>query len=209
MWLSNPLNDLLSTKAKVSILRIVTTMNAPLSGREITRRAGLWPASAFKALSELTASGVLVRQDHGRAKTYVLDHASVRLVATLRDLFWTEAARYRDVVAELIADLPGPLSLLLFGSEATSDAKPGSDTDLLVVVPKKTESVEQKVLEVCMDVGERHGLILSWHVADLADLRDWLAVDDPFWRSVRGESILLYGDTPEALERRCQDGKSS
>jgi len=200
---------MLSSKAKVAVLRVVTTVNAPLSGREIARRAGLWPASASKALGELTASGVLVCRDHGRAKAYGLDHSDVKLVAKLRDLFWSEAERYREFVSDLSSGLPEAISLLLFGSEARRDAKPGSDTDVLVVLPEKTERMEQKVLDVCMGVAERHGLSLSWHVADLADLRDWLESDAPLWRNVRGESIILHGDTPEALERRCQDGKNS
>jgi predicted nucleotidyltransferase len=209
MWLRDPLDDLFSSRAKVSILRVVTGVNTPLSGREIARRAGLWPASASKALGELTASGVLVCRDHGRAKAYELDHANLKSLAILQDLFRAEAERYREFIADLSGGLPEAISVVLFGSEARRDARPGSDTDVLVVVPEKTESLEQKVLSVCMGVAERQGLTLSWHVADLADLRDWLTVDDPFWRNVRVEGVILHGDTLEALERRCQDGKSS
>lgn len=209
MWLRDPLNDMFSSRAKVSVLRVITGVNTPLSGREIARRAGLWSASASKALGELTASGVLVCRDHGRAKTYELNHSDVRLITGLRSLFEAEADRYRECVAGLRRGLPEAISMVLFGSEARRDARPGSDTDLLVVVPEKTEGLEQKVLSVCMSVAEKQGLTLSWHVADLADVRDWVTSGDPFWRNLRVEGVILHGDTLEALERRCQDGKTS
>jgi hypothetical protein len=39
MWLSLPLDDLLSSRAKVAMLRVLCRTNAPLRGREIARRS--------------------------------------------------------------------------------------------------------------------------------------------------------------------------
>jgi predicted nucleotidyltransferase len=209
MWLRDPLSDLLSSGAKVSILRVLSEVNAPLSGREIARRAGVWSSAASKALGELTASGVLDCRDHGRAKTYVLDRTDVALVAQLQQLFRAEAARFRQFVADMTEGVPEALSLVLFGSEARREANPRSDTDVLIVVARKTQALESRVLDLCVGVAHRYGLDLAWHVADLADLRDWDTTANPFWLNVQRDGVILHGMSMEALERRWQRGNPS
>ncbi len=209
MWLVRPLDDLLSSKAKVAILRVICHANAPLSGREIARRAGVWSSAASKALGELTASGILSCRDHGRAKTYELESTDIPLVGHLRDLFMAEADRYRGFVAEVVHETPEALTVFLFGSEARSQAKPGSDTDVLIVVERKDETLEQRILDRCLDVAMRHGIALSWHVADLQDLREWEATGNAFWRNVTRDGIRLHGSSLEALRRQWQPGKAS
>lgn len=59
MWLRNPLDDVLSSRAKVSILRVLCHVNAPLNGRGIARRAGIWSGPGSMALGELTAAGII------------------------------------------------------------------------------------------------------------------------------------------------------
>jgi predicted nucleotidyltransferase len=209
MRLTEPLDDLLSSKAKVAILRAICHANAPLSGREIARRAGVWSSAASKALGQLAASGILSCRDHGRAKTYELDNTDVPLVAKLRELFRAEADRYRGFVADVVRDVAEALTVVLFGSEARSEARPGSDTDVLIVIEQKDETLEERVLDRCLDIAMRHGIALSWHVADLHDLREWEATGDPFWRNVTQDGVRLHGSTLEALKRRWQHGKAS
>lgn len=43
VWLNQPLSDILSTKSKVAVLRVLSETPVPLNGREIARRAGLVP----------------------------------------------------------------------------------------------------------------------------------------------------------------------
>lgn len=209
MRLIDPLDDMLSTPAKVAILRVVTGVGAPLAGREIARRAHVWPSAASKALAELTSSGVLVCSHYGRANTYRLDDSNIPLVSSLRGLFQAEADRYRSFTGEMADQLPDAVTVALFGSEARGDARPTSDTDVLIVVPTKTETLERRILELCMGLSERHGLALSWHIADVDEVRAWAASDDPFWRNVRREGIVLYGCPLEGLQDRWQDATTT
>ncbi len=72
MWLRKPLDDILSSAAKVAVLRVVLRVSTPLSGREIARRAGVGYSPAYNALQALVASRVLAKEDHGRATAYSL-----------------------------------------------------------------------------------------------------------------------------------------
>ena len=128
MWLRDPLDDILSSRAKVAVLRVVCCAAMPLNGREIARRAGLSSGHASRVLGELTASGVLLARDQGRVLTYELALAHGPLVARIKSLFEDEAARQEAALDELEVAVPGLVSIVLFGSEARGDARPGSDT---------------------------------------------------------------------------------
>jgi predicted nucleotidyltransferase len=209
MWLRHPLDDIVSSRAKVAVLRAVSRVGAPLSGREIIRRAGVGYSSGWRALQALVAAGLLSRRHHGRVNTYELRDRALPLVQRLRDLFAAENRRAQDSVADLAERVPEALSIVLFGSEARGDAESGSDTDLLVVVPHRDQGLEDRIRNVCMELAEKHDLALSWEVADLDDLHDWQATGDPFWASIRRDGILLHGDSLETLSRAWQPGKAS
>lgn len=209
MWLRNPLDDILSSRAKVAALRVVCASSVPLSGREIARRAHIDPGHASRVLRELAASGVLLSRDMGRVAAYELDHLDSPLAQRVRALFAGEKERYHEIVDELKTTVPGVLSVVLFGSEARGEAKPSSDTDLLIVVERKTEQIDAMISEACLRISERHVLALSWHIADLADLQRWEKAGNPFWREVLADGVRLTGQSLEGLQREWQRGKTA
>lgn len=209
MWLRRPLDDILSSPAKVAILRAVFNAPAPMSGRERIRSAGTSYGPGWQALQELVASGVLTKTDHGRATTYELRNPDEALIGALRDLFWTEQSRSREFGEDLAHALPEARSIILYGSEARGEANSGSDTDLLIVVEEKTEALEEKIIDACLEVAARHEVALSWHVADIARMREWEHSDSDFWRNVQEDGIVLHGERIERLKRLCQHGRAT
>jgi len=202
MWLTTPLDDVLSSRAKVALLRVLCVAAGPLSGREVARRARVEPGHASRLLRELVASGVLLSRDLGRVRSYELAAADAPLTRQLRRLFAAEAERLRRVLQRLAADTPDLLSVVLFGSEARGEAAPGSDTDLLIVVGKRTRALENRVRDTCLRLAEEQQLALSWHLADLAELRRWERNGNPLWQSVLAEGVVLRGESLERLRRR-------
>jgi predicted nucleotidyltransferase len=152
-------------------------------------------------LRDLTASGVLLTRDQGRVNTYELAPPSSLITRHLKGLFAAEAERRHEVVRGLSEAVPGMVSLILFGSEARGDATPGSDTDLLVVVERKTKRLEEQIGEVCLRLATEHQLDLTWLVTDQEQVRGWEADGSEFWRNVRSEGIALAGTTVERLAR--------
>ena len=209
MWLRRPLDDILSSPAKVAVLRAVLRVNEPLSGREIERRAGLAHSPAHRALQALVASGVLTRQDHGRAATYAVRGRATPLLQGLQELFEAEELRTRLVLTELARTVPEARAFILFGSEARGEARPGSDTDLLVIVEARDEPTEAHVRDACLDLAEHHGLALSWHVAGLNEVREWDETGDQFWHNVVRDGIWLHGDSLEGLRLTWRLGRAS
>jgi hypothetical protein len=207
MWLRKPLDDILSSPAKVGVLRAVLRVSAPLSGREIARRAGVGYSPAYYALQALVASGLLGKQDHGRASTYTVRDPLAPVVASLRDLFDREDERTRSAVSELAEGVPEARAIVLFGSEARGEARPGSDTDILVIVPHADVAIQDRVRDVCLGLAERHSLALSWHVVGLQQAHEWDQTGDQFWRGIVRDGIWLHGDSLEAIRLKWRLGR--
>jgi predicted nucleotidyltransferase len=209
MWLQNPLDDILSSKAKVGVLRVVCSVNAPLSGREIARRAAISSGNASRVLGELTRSGVLLARDLGRVTTYELRDRRLPVLRELSSLFAGERRRRERAVVDLVKGIPNVLSVTLFGSEARREARPESDTDLLVVLDKRTEQVEKRLLHNGQAVGEKHLAPLSWYATDLAELREWERTGNPLLTNILADGVTLVGRPLWMLRRRWQRGKSA
>ena len=199
MWLQAPLDDILSSRGKVAVLRVICSVDVPLSGREIARRAGLASGHTSGILRELTASGLLLCRDHGRAKTYELAEPDAIVGRRLRALFDAEMERRHAVVEGLSRAIPNLVSLILFGSEARGEAGAESDTDLMIVVERATEALERQIDEVCMQLATEHQLDLRWVVADRRRVREWEEEGSELWRNVQSEGVTLAGTAPARL----------
>lgn len=209
MRLHKPLNDILSSQAKVAVLRAVLRVSSPLSGREIVRRADVAYSPGYKALQSLVASGVLSKQHHGRATTYAVRDPETPLTVALRALFAHESDRARSAAKELAEGIADARSIILYGSEARGEAKPGSDTDLLIIVDTKDADTEERIADACLGLADRHGLALSWLVVDAQQIHEWDDTDEQFWRNVVREGIRLHGDSLEALRLKWRLGRTS
>ncbi len=202
MRLIRPLDDLLSSPAKVALMRVMCQVQAPLAGREAIRRAGLPFTTGWRALQALAAAGVLVRTDHGKVVTFRLPETGPPLLAKLRELF-AEEDRRRNAFALAVAErFPGLLSAHLFGSEARGQATTGSDTDLLIVVESRNAKLDRQLQRVAGELGTEYGLTLSAHVADLDTVHTWETEDHPFWREIRRDGVRIAGDSLQELMSR-------
>jgi len=209
MWLLHPLEKIFSSTAKVAVLRAICHANSPLSGRETIRRAGTTYTPGWNALQDLVDSGVLTKRDHGRASAYELREPEAPLIQSIRALFVVEQVRSAEIISGLASQLDEALSIILYGSEARREAEAASDTDLLIIVQDRTAAIEDHIDQTCLGVAGEYSLSLSWHIADLDDLREWEETDSEFWRNILRDGIKLSGETIERLRSRWRTGKNS
>jgi predicted nucleotidyltransferase len=79
--------------------------------------------------------------------------APTQIEARLRHLSPAERRAVARFQARLERDLPGCVErLILYGSKARGDARPGSDMDLLLVVPQATDEVRKAVRDITADI---------------------------------------------------------
>ncbi|MFO7945871.1 MAG: nucleotidyltransferase domain-containing protein [Armatimonadota bacterium] len=131
------------------------------------------------------------------------------LIQSIMDLFQAEEDRSGAIVDALRSEIDEAVSVILYGSEARGEAEAGSDTDLLIVVKERSPALDEHIDEVCLDIAEEYSLALSWHIADLDDLREWDETDSDFWEDILRDGIRLCGETIEGLRRQWQTGRVS
>lgn len=205
--LFNTLDHVLGTQTKVQILRALSELASPVSGNKARRLAGVRSVSgAGQALDDLTALGLLLREEAGGAHLYRVnrDHA---LADALASLFASERRLFavlRAMLVELLEeeDLTSAVrSIILFGSTARGEAAPDSDLDLLVVVTDeaRVEPVRVALLEVEPSVRKRLGLRLSAYVLTEARVEARFREGDPLMETIETEGRTLLGEPIQAM----------
>jgi predicted nucleotidyltransferase len=200
--LLRPLDAILASPAKVKVLRALLAIGDGTSGRKVARLAGVEVPSAFRALADLSAMGVIHREHLESQHLYSVNNANPLVRDGLRPLFDAERQRVSDVfewLRELLADhldRGAVHSAVLYGSAARGDDRPESDLDLLVVTTtdEAVREIHGHVVEQASEMDERFGLDLSPLVISHRRLREQLAAGDMVMATAIREGRQVAGE---------------
>ena len=162
--LNDPLDHILASPNKVRILRALTGLAMPVSGRQAARLAGA-SQRAQQALNELTDLGLVIRQDSTGQHLYSFNREN-SLAPALVALFQAESARARELIGELkrlAASSADVLSGAVFGSNARRAARSDSDFDVLILVraEKDIAQISEALLDAAPALFARFGIRIS------------------------------------------------
>lgn len=203
-----PLDVLLSSAAKVRLLRALHATRSPVSGREAAEAAGIALRPAQRGLADLVAAGVVRRDDTRSQHLYTLRRENEVVQRCILPLFHAEHERTDRVFRDLRRALRGKddasaavEGLYLFGSAARGKDALGSDFDVLAVAatPGVVDAVHEKLAEFAPEVYTRHGLRLSAVVIDRERLRAMHAAHDPLTRELLRDNRRITGERLERL----------
>jgi len=139
----NLLDGVLGTRSKVAILR--TLVHHPrhgFTGHELAHIVKMSPNTVHKAIRELCAAG-LVDITGGRNAHEIRLADETQLAGSIKQLFVQEGDLKGQLVQVMSKALAShPVTALLFGSAARSEATASSDLDLLVVASSHDDAVE-------------------------------------------------------------------
>lgn len=124
--------------------------------REIARRVGTSAGTARRELNRLEDAGVVQRIREGRQVYYSIPAGSV-LYRSMAEII-RQSAGAREILRNLLGDVDGIESAVIFGSYAAGRMRANSDIDLLVVgTPDRdelTDRLEQAGREIGRSVNE-------------------------------------------------------
>ena len=205
------LDAVLGSTAKVQLLRALIPLTSAVSGREAKKLAGARSDRGVReALRDLTELGVLRRENTRSAYLYRFNREH-QLSPALEMLFEAESLRFGKLRELLHASLEAAeladrvKAVVLFGSVARGDARPDSDTDLLVVTGAEGDArpVRDTILETEGRIFARLGLRISPMVLPLARVRERYRDEDPLMKNIEAEGRVLSGPpVHELLEGR-------
>jgi len=143
---AHPLDDILGSRAKVRVCRLLLTTSEALSAREMGRRTGTAKRSVDLALVDLIHLGLVVREGTSSVSPYRINHLHALVELALAPLFLGEDQTLQEmfamlrkmVIAESVLEKSGLAWAGVFGSMARGDQTIESDLDLAVIIDDRT-----------------------------------------------------------------------
>ncbi len=81
--------------------------------------------------------------------------------------------------------------IVAFGSKVRGDFSDTSDFDLLIVVRNRTQQKQQKIIEIVVDIEEKHGISFSPLIKDAGAFAQERACNTPFYQNITREGIFV------------------
>lgn len=189
------IEDILGNKAKIRVLRLLFRTRGMFSGREIARLIGYSPTHTISNLRELEADGLIVRQRAGNADLYQLNDRNSAVQGVLEPIFEWESNLFRELAKMFVERLGDKLiSIRLFGSVARGEEDSDSDVDLLLTVDDglDMDKLEEEVIDVSLDAGQRFGCPVSSIQVTKSEFQKKIKTKRGFWKDIPKESKVIY-----------------
>jgi predicted nucleotidyltransferase len=143
-------------------------------------------------LGELVDAGVLESERVGTLHLFRVREGNLWVERVLAPVFEAEA-RIEDRLWRDLAQAAGAglQSMVLFGSRARDDSRPGSDLDLLVVVADGA-SVDD-VRYALLETGLQYGLSAEATMVPMCELPRWARRSRGLWENILAEGVAIAG----------------
>ena len=187
------IEDLLGSRSRIAVLRVLHGVRVPLNASQIAARTNLSHVAAATALSEFASMGVVLSSPAGRATVHWLNRQSVYVENLLEPLFQSESDLPEDLVDDLTWSFQDDaISVVLFGSYARGDQTPDSDVDVAFVAenPASKSALESAIAAHTPEFRSRFGASLS------------------ALTYTREEAAGLPNSSPDLFGSICRDGVS-
>jgi predicted nucleotidyltransferase len=198
MRFHDTVGDILGSKIKIGILRLLFQTRGLFSGREISRLVGFSPTHTIANLRELEATGLVLRQRAGNTDLYQLNDRNSAIYGVLSPIFEWESNLLSELT-RMYADKLGKelVSVRLFGSAARGEEELDSDIDLLLTLDDgvAVDKLEEAVAEVDLEAGQRFGCPISSVVVTESEYAMKVKSRRGFWQDIANESKVIYERT--------------
>ena len=195
MRLHDTIDDILGSRIKIRILRLLFLTRGLFSGREVSRLVGFSPTHTISNLRELEAEGIILRQRVGNTDLYQLNESNSAVNGVLKPIFNWENNLLSELAGVFTTKLGDDLvSIKLFGSVARGEEEPGSDIDLLLVLRDGVDpdKLEEAIAEADLDAGKKLGCPVSTISVTESEYSRKVKSKRGFWKDIPKESETIH-----------------
>lgn len=202
MVIHKVLDEVFSTWSNVAVLRVLNHHVLGLSGREVSRLAGMSPKNCIITLTGLENLGIVNRIRGGRDHLFTLNREHFMVNEAIAPLFDTEE-KFREAI---YADIKKGLSKLcnsvyVFGSVARREENIDSDLDLCVIYDSehKKEPLENAVYDLSLKVRRMYSVNISAYYVTAKQFSIKAKTNKAPIADVVKEGKLLFGNSIKVL----------
>lgn len=192
--LEYPLDWVFSAPSHIAVLRALRDSREGMSGRAVARLAGVNHQACAVALKKLEGFGLVKRRGSGKTQLVSLNFRHF----LIQEILLPALRKERELMAQIRREITSKLgkrvvSAALFGSVARGEARPGSDVDLLLLVPASAskDAVADEAQDFSSDFTQRYGVRLSPIVLTSYEAKKRIRKSDPLLEAILKEGIDL------------------
>ena len=186
--------------AQGKVLAACLRADEPRTMRALARLAGVSANQATLVCDRLAELGLITRRPAGRALLVSLvdDSPVVEALRVVADLRERTLARWREAALSL---RPQPALLVVYGSWARGQAGPGSDLDVLVVLPPglstgAEDDYREQVGGWCAHAGRICGLPVAPLIVTAKEVS---ALQRDLAQQIQRDAVVIVGADPQTV----------
>ena len=194
MIVNRVLNEVFSAKYNVPVMRVLKNSLIGMSGREISRSAGISPKACLNSLTILENLGIVNRIRGGRDHLFFFNRDHYLVKEILIYTFDVEEAFFTSILSELKSGLKKfSRGAYIFGSVARREETIESDLDLCIVYDSagQKNTIEKIVAVMIPALTKRYGIVLSPFYISASDFNRRIKnKKPPIVQSIKNQGIL-------------------
>lgn len=191
--------NLLGTRSRVAVLRVLHGVSVPLNASQIAARIGVTHPAVTSALADFASMGIVQQTSAGRATVHWLNRSSVYVESLLDPLFQAERDLPEDLIDDLASAFQGEaISVVLFGSYARGDQTPESDVDVALIAEGGATRIalESAAVDHAIKFRDRFGASLSYLVYTRDEAATLSHTSPDLAESIKRDGIVILGLSP-------------
>ena len=196
MIIHKVLDEVLSARSNIMVLRVLKNYQTGLTGREISRIIGISPKASLKALSYLEDLGMVNRIRGGRDHIFSFNRENFIVREGILPLLESELS-YRnsllkDISSKLKKHSPG---VYLFGSVARKEETISSDLDICIIYDSSANKsvLENLVSELKPELYKRYGVNIAPFYISAGEFVKRAKRNKPPIPEIINDGITLFG----------------
>jgi predicted nucleotidyltransferase len=189
------LEKILSSKAKIRILREMIETNREYTFEDITKTINMSFGTVHPILKDLADSRILIVRKMGRSKLYKINEKHL-LYNKLKKMFKAEKEGF-NIVAKKFARLlvkKGIKNIILFGSVARGEPTEKSDIDLLVIYKGNEALAKDNISKLSQEFLNKYDVEIVPTYLSVKEAKNRRRKFDRFIMNVLNEGKVLFGD---------------
>lgn len=200
MIINNLIEEILGSKSKIVVLRILNNRVVGISGRETARIAGISLRSAQLSLEYLNKLNIVRKQSGNRENLYTLNREHIVTKELVVKLFASER-KIQKSLFEIISNYLNEFadSLIIFGSVTRNEETVDSDLDLCIVHSRNKSKIEKSVNILREELFDSYGIKLAPFYINKSNFQQKAAKKEPPLEDILKNGKLIAGESIKNL----------
>lgn len=207
MRFTNVLEGILGHKSKIKALRYLLNTRIEPTGRQLSRAIGIHHRTAHAALKELASFGIVTMHQTGKAIVYKINNNNLLVKKILKPIFVLEKNLLSQTITTAIKNIRMRIiSIIVFGSVASSSERGTSDIDVLFLVSSRQEQnrLITYLEKIEYDFILKYGNMLSPLVLSIDEFYTRLKKKDALIQNIMRQGKAVYGKTIQEVISECR-----